>query len=125
MTGTYYIMPDQESGAAWTFGPEQLSRTVAGHWPGSRVSGPAGEVDVHDLTVRVAGEEVALDYWPAEQFFAFRDQDPLELPFRIAYTILLELAAGSRVIWVADFDATPHPVELSQGLAHALSRSPG
>ncbi|MFF4343675.1 hypothetical protein ACFY00_27535 [Kitasatospora sp. NPDC001540] len=122
MSGTYYVTADQERGGAWTFGFEQVEWALLEAWPLARVSGPMTQAGACGLSVPVDGveEPVELAYFAERRFFAFADQDPLEAPFRVVFTVLTALNLADPVVWTTAWDATPHRVDLSVGLPQLL-----
>ncbi|MFB7664914.1 hypothetical protein ACFC1R_13325 [Kitasatospora sp. NPDC056138] len=119
--GSYYICPDEGRGGAWTFGPEQVAHTVQALWPQPQPVGPLRSDGVVDFDLRIGGLRCSISYFTDRRFFTFRDQEPLELPFRVVHGVLTVLAPGVPAVWTADFDGTMYPVDLSVGVEEFLS----
>ncbi|WP_035844732.1 hypothetical protein [Kitasatospora azatica] len=122
MSGKYYVMADEERNGTWAFAPDQVEQALTAHWPQAQMAGPMGQFDVFDLTVSLddSEEPVELTYYANRRFFAFADQDPLDAPFRVIFTVLSTLSQETPVVWTTDWDATPHRVDLSVGLPELL-----
>ncbi|MFB7669585.1 hypothetical protein ACFC1R_37735 [Kitasatospora sp. NPDC056138] len=124
MGGKYYISPDEDRGGVWEFTPDQVTRTIHSLWPQPQpipldTSPSSG---IFDFDVQVNGESCELTYFADEQFFVIPDQDPLELPFRVVYSVLTTLAPSVPAVWMADFDGAVHSVDLSIGVENLLTR---
>ncbi|MBP0450505.1 hypothetical protein J5Y04_13225 [Kitasatospora sp. RG8] len=111
MSGRYLVMPDQRQGASWEFTPEQLDQALRRNWPDARMAGPAPRFAVYTLDVPFRGDMHELTYFADQQFFSFTDRDPLGFPFRVVFTLLLDLAPATPALWTNDFGGDVHSVD--------------
>ncbi|MER7585023.1 hypothetical protein [Kitasatospora sp. NPDC097691] len=121
MSGKYLIMPDQDHGGSWDFTPEQLDQALHGNWPHARLVGPIPRFNVYTLSVPYRDELREFSYFDDRKFFSFSDQDPIDFPFRVVFTLLIALAPKQQVMWTDDFGGDVHYADLSAGI-HQLLR---
>lgn len=121
MSGKYLVMPDQEQGGSWDFTPDQLDRVLHQHWPHARLSGPDPRFTAYELSLPFRDDRRELTYFADRAFFSFADQDPLDFPFRVVFTLLLQLAPTQPVLWTDDFTGDIGHADLSTGI-HQLLR---
>jgi hypothetical protein len=122
MSGSYYVMADEEHGHTWQFTAAQVEQAIHAAFPQAATAGPWEAFDVHEATIPLEGADrpMRFSYFAENRFFTFRDRDPIDAHFQALFTVLAALAPTVPVIWYADWYFQPQRVDLSAGLPELL-----
>lgn len=113
MSGTYYVVANQDEGGRWDFSGEQLAALASEVRPGATVSGPFGDSDAYHI--EIPGEEDwkhEVLYQAQTMTFSFEEENEIDLTGGLVFQILQRLAPTTPAIWVADFDGTIHSLQI-------------
>ncbi|MFJ9461479.1 hypothetical protein ACIRST_41220 [Kitasatospora sp. NPDC101447] len=83
--------------------------------------GPIPRFNVYTLSVPYRDELREFSYFDDRKFFSFADQDPIDFPFRVVFTLLIALVPAQQVMWTDDFGGDVRHADLSVGI-HQLLR---
>jgi hypothetical protein len=103
MSSKYFILPNKDANASWTFTVEDFVAAMGELWPefflGSEPLAPGD----FKLTATIDGSECSFSYSPDDRVFTYPDQDPLTNPLRVILAVLSHLEPTTPTVGFADF----------------------